>query len=91
MSQQINHDNVGGEALVLEAREARLISDTKVKEAELKQLLEISALNKKSFSERMKANRFWLVRGVYYAFYSVWMIVMTIGIAIAWLIAMLFI
>ena len=91
MSQQINHDNVGDKALVLEAREARFISDHKAKEAEQKVLLRSPIVNEKTFAERMKTNRFWLVRGVYYVFYSVWMIVMTIGIAIAWLIAMLFI
>lgn len=47
--------------------------------------------NRKSFPDRMKTHPFFLVRGIYYIFYSVWAIVMTIGMLIAWLIAMLFI
>ena len=91
MPQQIDNDNVEHELPVFETREARLISDNKAKEAELKRLSETPDLKKKSFSEKLKTNRFWLVRSIYYAFYSVWMIVMGIGILIAWLIAMLFI
>ncbi len=91
MPEQTNHKNFADKDFALEAREAKLISDTKIKEAELKQLLETPDLETKSFSERMKTNRFWVVRSVYYASYSVWMIVMAIGIGIAWLIAMLFI
>lgn len=91
MPEQIDHDNFGDEGFALENREARLISDHKAKEAERKALSEHPIVKEKSFSERMKTNRFWLVRGVYYIFYSVWMIVMGIGMFIAWLIAMLFI
>ncbi|MGC1632418.1 MAG: hypothetical protein WA749_09940 [Gelidibacter sp.] len=91
MSQQINHENVGDKAPALEAREALLISDNEGNAVERKHGVENASLNAKSFSERMKTNRFWVLRGVYYVFYSVWMIVMTIGIAIAWLVAMLLI
>lgn len=91
MPEQIKHDHFGDESCALETGKARLISDHKSKEAERKALLENPIVNEKPFSERMKSNRFWLVRGVYYIFYSVWMIVMGIGMAIAWLIAMLFI
>ena len=48
-------------------------------------------VKKASFSERMKNHRFFLVRGIYYIFYSIWAVVMAIGMFIAWLIAMLFI
>ncbi|MBJ7881751.1 hypothetical protein [Gelidibacter salicanalis] len=48
-------------------------------------------IKKPSFGERWKTSRFWLVRGAYYALFSVWAIVMAIGGVIAWIIAMLFI
>lgn len=76
---------------VLETREARLISDQQNKTIALKKPSESSDLTKKSFAERMKTHRFWLVRSIYFVFYSVWMVVMAIGMFIAWLIAMLFI
>ncbi|MEO9076205.1 MAG: hypothetical protein ABI263_02805 [Gelidibacter sp.] len=91
MPEHIDHDNFGDEGFALETREARLIADHKSKEAERKALLETPMVKEKSFAERMKTNRFWLVRGIYYVFYSVWAVVMGIGIVIAWLIAMLFI
>ena len=91
MPEQINHDNFGDEGFALETREARLISDHNLKEAQRKAHFESLIVTKKSFAERMKTHRFWLVRGVYYIFYSVWMILMGIGMFIAWLIAMLFI
>ncbi|QAA80451.1 hypothetical protein EI546_01325 [Aequorivita sp. H23M31] len=45
----------------------------------------------KSFAERWKTNRFWLVKGSYYILHTVWMIVMIVGGFIAWLISLLFI
>ena len=91
MLQETDNDNIEHELPVFETREAGLIVDTELKKAEFQSISKTPHLNKKSVSERMKTNRFWLIRAVYYAFYSVWMIVMAIGIAIAWLIAMLFI
>ena len=91
MPDQINHDNLGDEGFALETREGRLISDQKSREAERKAALENPIIKEKSFADRMKTHRFWLVRGVFYIFYSVWMVVMAIGMFIAWLIAMLFI
>ncbi|WP_299390548.1 hypothetical protein [uncultured Gelidibacter sp.] len=62
-------------------------------EEELNEAVPVSEPNieKKSFGERWKTHRFWLFRGTYYVLFSVWAIVMAIGGAIAWLIAMLFI
>ncbi|TDU39760.1 hypothetical protein BXY82_1790 [Gelidibacter sediminis] len=45
----------------------------------------------RSFGERWKTHRFWLVRVSYHVLFSVWAIVMAIGGIIAWIIAMLFI
>ena len=91
MSENADYENIKPDHGVLQTREARLISDYKTKEAQRKELLENPIIKEKSFANRMKTNRFWLVRGVYYVFYSVWTVVMAIGIFIAWLIAMLFI
>lgn len=49
------------------------------------------ANQKKSFSERCRTSRFWLVRALYAVIRSVWMVVMVVGGFIVWLIAMLFI
>ena len=88
---QHNNDEVEDKSSVLESREARLISDQQNKEIVLKTSSEKSVSTEKKFSERMKTHKFWLVRAIYFVFYSVWMVVMAIGMFIAWLIAMLFI
>lgn len=88
---QHNNDEVEDKSSVLESREARLISDQQNKEIVLKTSSEKSVSTEKNFSERMKTHKFWLVRAIYFVFYSVWMVVMAIGMFIAWLIAMLFI
>lgn len=54
-------------------------------------VLKAQVVTKKPFTERMKTHRLFVVRAVYYIFYSVWAVVMAIGMFIAWLIAMLFI
>jgi len=46
---------------------------------------------KRSFSDRWENNRFWLIRASYKILRTIWMIVMGIGVFIAWLISMLFI
>ncbi len=46
---------------------------------------------KASFLERWENSRFLLIKGLFYLFKSVWIIVMAIGSLIAWLIAVLFI
>ena len=88
---QHNNDEVEDKSSVLESREARLNSDQQNKEIVLKTSSEKLVSTEKNFSERMKTHKFWLVRAIYFVFYSVWMVVMAIGMFIAWLIAMLFI
>jgi len=51
----------------------------------------IEVEEKKSFIEKWKTNRFWLIKGTYYVLQTVWMIVMVIGGFILWLISFLFI
>lgn len=91
MSQQINNDNVENKAANLEARNSASTSKNNSKETEPQPVLEAKVLEEKSFSERWKTNRFWIVRATYHVFYSVWIVVMAIGGLIAWLIALLFI
>lgn len=91
MPQQIDNPNDQPENSDLEAREALLISHNNATEKEAEIPLKSKVVGKKPFTERWKTNRFWLVRGTYYIFYSVWVVVMAIGTFIAWLIAMLFI
>lgn len=54
-------------------------------------VLESEIIEDKSFSERWKTNRFFLIRGAYYVIVSIWVVFMAVGGFIAWLIAMLFI
>ena len=91
MLQPIDNDNLEQDDSILETRDSTLTTRNKLSENELKPVLTAEILGEKSFSERWKTNRFWLVRATYYVFYSVWMVVMGIGTLIAWLIAMLFI
>lgn len=51
----------------------------------------IEVEEKKSFIEKWKTNRFWLIKGTYYVLQTVWMTVMVIGGFILWLISFLFI
>lgn len=37
------------------------------------------------FFERMKKHRFWLVRVLFYIVYSIWLVVVFIGMIIAWI------
>lgn len=76
---------------ILDRRDALLISKMEAEEAAVRDRLKDSDLDQLSFADRMKTNRFWVIRMLYYVFYSVWMIVMGIGMFIAWLISLLFI
>lgn len=91
MTQLIGSDNLEQDDSVFETQDLTLTSRNKLSESELMPVLKTELLAEKSFSNRWKTHRFWLVRAIYYVFYSVWMIVMGIGTLIAWLIAMLFI
>lgn len=91
MSQQKDYNNLEGDGSVLETQDLTLTSKNNTKKTDSELVREAGPLIKRSFSERWKTNRFWLVRGSYQFFRSVWMVAMIIGGFIAWLIAMLFI
>ncbi|WP_133240869.1 hypothetical protein [Marixanthomonas spongiae] len=90
MAQQKNSGNTEAKNSVPHQEPTR-DSEPKSKDLTQKPNKNPSAKKKRSFAERWKTNRFWLVRGTYYVLYSVWMVVMAIGAFIAWLIALLFI
>jgi len=52
---------------------------------------ESSVEEKKSFIDKWKTSRFWLIKGGFYVLRSIWMTVMVIGGFILWLISFLFI
>ena len=72
-------------------REARLISESNELKAQQKTEESTFSNHEKSFMERWKTNRFWVVRAIFYIVNSVWFIVIGIGSIIAWIVAMLFI
>lgn len=67
------------------------IPSEKSKEDSAESVLEAEIIDDRSFSERWKTNRFFLIRGAYYVIVSIWIVFMAVGGFIAWLIAMLFI
>lgn len=91
MSKQKDSDYLEGDGSILETQDSTFTSKNNSKETDSEPAEEVEAVVKRSFSERWKTNRFWLVRGSYQFLRSVWMVAMIIGGFIAWLIAMLFI
>ena len=91
MSQQKDNDNVENDGPILETQNLTLNSKNNARQTEPEPVLEAKVVEERSFFERWKTSRFWLVRGSYYILFSVWMVVMAIGGVIAWLIALLFI
>ena len=91
MSQQIYDDNLEQDNFVLEAQESTSTSKDETRAAKLESDFQEIVVEKKSFSERWKTNRFWLVRGSFHVLKSVWMVAVVIGGFIAWLISLLFI
>lgn len=91
MAQQIDNDTLGNNGSNLENRNSTLTSMNNSSKAESAPVLEAEIVDNRSFSERWKTNRFWLVRGSYTVLRSVWIVAMFIGGAIAWLISLLFI
>ncbi len=79
------------ESSFLKAQKLTLISEDTSKKTEVESKEEFLEVEEKSFTDRWKTNRFWLVRGTYYVLYSIWMIVMVVAGFIAWLISFLFI
>ncbi|GAK89107.1 hypothetical protein JCM19297_3631 [Nonlabens ulvanivorans] len=46
-------------------------------------------LNKKSFIQKWEHSPYWFVSGSYKVLHSIWMVVMAVGMFLAWLIALL--
>ncbi|WP_310992037.1 hypothetical protein [Aequorivita marina] len=90
MSQQ-NKENVEKNTAGLNAENSTSKPEHTPTEPHPETTPEVEVAEKKSFSERWKTNRFWLVRGTYHVLRSVWMAVMLIGGFIIWLISFLFI
>lgn len=91
MSQQIDNENVEDDAPVSAAQNLTSTSKNDSSQTGPEPVKQAQVVEGKSFFERWKTSRFWLVRGIYYILFSVWMVVMAIGGLIAWLIALLFI
>ncbi|MBA6152351.1 hypothetical protein [Gelidibacter maritimus] len=91
MSEEIENINNTHNKSVSKLDDATLASENSATANESAPDLKTKPIKKASFSDRMKNHRFFLVRGIYYIFYSIWAVVMAIGMFIAWLIAMLFI
>lgn len=88
MIQQKDDENFASDSSVLEIRDSTLTPINKKEEAHSDSVLIEELVESKSFAERWKTNRFWLIKGTYYVLHTVWMIV---GGFIAWLISLLFI
>jgi len=88
MSQQKPND-INDTTSPLNPKEPASTSSNTIKENEPKPTA--NQVEKESFSDRWKNNRFWLVRGSYHFLRTVWLIVMAVGGFIAWLISLLFI
>lgn len=93
MSQKTNPENVEGQASNVDAESPK---STQASKSSSRSSLpeaasEPKAVEERTFSESWKTHRFWLVRGTYYVFHSIWVAVIAVGAFIAWIIAMLFI
>lgn len=91
MSQQIEKDNDEIEDTYLKALDTILTSDNITSKIEVDDDQQTDVVKKKSFLVKMKTNRFFLVRFIYYILFSVWLIAVTIAGLIAWIISMLLI
>lgn len=91
MSKQVDNDNVEDDPSFLKTQKVALSSENTSSESNRKHTGKAAVVEKVSFIDRWKTNRFWLVRGTYYVLYSVWMTVIVIAGFIAWLISFLFI
>lgn len=85
MPQRKDTDNFKNESSDLKNQDSALSSKNNSRE------IEAEVEEKKSFIEKWKTNRFWLIKGTYYVLHTVWMTVMVIGGFILWLISFLFI
>lgn len=90
MPQQKN-DGMENDDFGLKATETSSSNNRRAKNVIPESGLESEIEEKLPFLERWKTSRFFLLRGIYYVLYSVWMIVVVVGGFIAWLISLLFI
>ena len=90
MLPQIDNATKNNEAMINETHDSIVTPQIITIQTNLEPLA-TSQILKKSFSERCRTHRFWLVRAIYQVVRSVWMVVMVVGGVIVWLIAMLFI
>lgn len=91
MSQLRDDDNIEQDSSVPDVKDSTKAPRRNSQKTLTKPILDDEVIEEKSFSERWKTNRFWLVRGSYHFLHSVWTIVMFIGGFIVWLISLLFI
>ena len=91
MSKKENDANTELENATIEKQESVIASTNNENKIEPEIVSETEIEEEESFMEKWKSHRFLLVRGTYFFFHSIWMVVMVIGGFIAWLIALLFI
>lgn len=91
MTQQIEDANPEPENSVLKPTDSVSTSENNAIKTEQETVNKAEVVAEKSLSVKWRTNRFWLVRGTYFVFRSVWMVVMFIGGLIVWLISLLFI
>lgn len=87
MPEAVNSNNSDSSLLGVQNPNAEIIDNTNkiASETTLKNKID----KKKTFVERWKTNRFWIIKGTYYFLHYTWVAVMAVGAFIAWLIAML--
>lgn len=90
MSKHLSDDNVD-DVSDFETQDSTLTSKDNIRKVAQKPIVKVVSVRKKSFFERMRTSRFWLIQGLYHFLRSIWIIAMAIGSFIIWLIAMLFI
>jgi len=78
-------------ATVLQGQDSTLTSENPTDKPVLSTSKKSITQENRSFSDRWKHNRFWLIRASYHVLRTIWIIVMAIGAFIAWLISLLFI
>lgn len=91
MSEEINKDSVENEDSVVKIQDASTVSENNSIETTPRTERKVSYIHKKTFLYPLKANRFLLVRILYYILRSIWIVVMIVGGFLAWLLSMLFI
>lgn len=90
MSNEIGNDTIKITS-ALEAEDSNLTSENKAIQETSETLPKNKVVKEMSFLEKWRTNRFWIIKGSYYLLHSIWLIVMSIGAFIAFVISMLFI